>query len=91
MPCIIRLNDPTSHGGKVVGATSDYVVMGLSVARVGDACSCPKKGHEGCVIAEGDPNFIVGGRAVAFEGHKTSCGASLIATASNFERDRGRS
>jgi uncharacterized Zn-binding protein involved in type VI secretion len=86
MPCIIRLNDPTSHGGKVIGATGDYFVMGLSVARVGDTCSCPHRGHDGCVIAEGDPNFIVDGRAVAFEGHKTSCGASLIATVSNFEK-----
>lgn len=86
MPRVIRLNDPTDHGGKVVGASSDFQVMGLPVARVGDACTCPQQGHQGCVIAEGDPNFAVGGRAVAFEGHKTSCGATLIATAGDFKK-----
>lgn len=84
MPKIIRLNDPTSHGGKVIGAATSFKVMGLPVARVGDVCICPRKGHDGCVIVEGDPHFVVEGRAVAFEGHKTSCGAILIATAPNF-------
>jgi uncharacterized Zn-binding protein involved in type VI secretion len=84
MPRVIRLNDPTDHGGKVVGANGNYLVKGLPVARVGDVCTCPHQGHDGCTIVEGDPNFVVEGRAVAFEGHKTSCGAALIATVPNF-------
>ena len=55
-----------------------------SVIRLGDQCACPKTGHDGCVIAEGDPNFVVDGLPVAFEGHKTSCGAVLQATAPVF-------
>jgi len=34
--------------------------------------------HNHCVIVEGDPNFIVDGKAVALDGHKTCCGAVLI-------------
>jgi uncharacterized Zn-binding protein involved in type VI secretion len=77
---VIRLNDATSHGGKVLSAASKSKVMGIAVARKGDHCSCPIRGHHNCVIAEGDPKVQVGGIPVAFEGHKTSCGAVLISS-----------
>ncbi|WP_413673187.1 PAAR domain-containing protein [Massilia cellulosiltytica] len=82
---VIRLGDATSHGGKVesVGATH-FTVDGIAVARVGDSCSCPIKGHEHCTIAEGDPHHLVDGIAVAYEGHTTTCGAALIATTGCF-------
>ncbi len=32
------------------------------------------------MIVEGDPSWSIGGKAVALEGHKTSCGATLIST-----------
>lgn len=64
------------------GATN-FQVGGRAVARVGDTCTC-QKGHENCTIAEGDPNFVIEGRAVAFDGHKPSCGAVLHSTAKNF-------
>ena len=80
MKGVIRLGDPTSHGGKVVGATGAGEVMGRPVARKGDACVCPKLGHSDCVIAEGDPAVLLDGVPVAFEGHRTSCGATLIST-----------
>ncbi|WP_196248092.1 PAAR domain-containing protein, partial [Ralstonia solanacearum] len=47
-------------------------------------CSCPREGHHDCVIIEGDEHFKVDGVPVAFEGHKTSCGATLIATVTSF-------
>jgi uncharacterized Zn-binding protein involved in type VI secretion len=83
---VIRLGDGTSHGGKVesVSATH-FTVDGIAVARVGDICSCPIKGHENCTIAEGDPHHVIDGIAVAYDGHKTTCGAALIATTSSFE------
>ena len=38
---VIRLNDPTSHGGKVDNvAATHFTVGGVAVARVGDTCSC---------------------------------------------------
>jgi len=84
---VIRLGDSTSHGGAVVSATSRFFIGGIEVARVGDSCSCPKKGHSGCTIAEGDPNWVIDGLAVALEGHLTTCGAALISTLPNLQRE----
>lgn len=85
MPNVIRLGDVTSHGGKVesVSATH-FTVDGIAVARVGDLCSCPIKGHDKCTIAEGDPTHVIDGIAVAYDGHKTTCGATLAASIGNF-------
>lgn len=80
MKSVIRLGDATSHGGKVLVASSTTLVNGIAVARKGDACVCPISGHAPCVIAEGDPMVLLGGVPVAFDGHKTSCGATLIAS-----------
>lgn len=78
---VIRLNDPTSHGGKVMTAAPRNTVLGVAVARKGDQCSCPMPGHGTCVIIEGDPNVLIDGVPVAFHGHRTSCGATLISSA----------
>ena len=75
---VIRLGDPTSHGGRVMTAAPQSTALGVAVARLGDACSCPL--HRCCVIAEGDPDVTIDGSPVAFEGHKTDCGAVLMST-----------
>ncbi|NHZ66732.1 PAAR domain-containing protein [Massilia genomosp. 1] len=80
MRLVIRLNDPTTHGGKVISAAPTTTVLGIMVARLGDRCSCPIAGHGACVIVEGDPKVLIHGIPVAFEGHATSCGAKLIST-----------
>lgn len=77
---VIRLGDPTSHGGAVVSAAERYTMDGIPVARMGDMCTCPVRGHTGCTIVEGDPAWSIDGRPVALEGHLTSCGAALIST-----------
>ncbi|MBQ5946114.1 PAAR domain-containing protein [Massilia sp. ST3] len=81
MKGVIRLGDSTSHGGKVIAASPTAFVHGVAVARKGDACFCPVNGHSPCTIAEGDPLVLVDGIPVAFQGHKTSCGATLISSA----------
>jgi uncharacterized Zn-binding protein involved in type VI secretion len=86
MKRVIRLGDPTTHGGKVTAAAPNSTAMGVAVARKGDRCFCPIKGHQTCVIAEGDPKVLIDGVPVAFEGHATSCGAKLISTVSNSGR-----
>lgn len=77
---LIRLGDKTSHGGVVVSASPLSESGGVAIARVGDAVSCPKRGHEPCTIVSGDPTMIVDGKPVARHGDKTSCGATLIAS-----------
>jgi uncharacterized Zn-binding protein involved in type VI secretion len=82
---VIRLGDPTSHGGKVVSVSAThFTVGGIAVARVGDKCSCPISGHTDCTIAEGDPHHVIDGIAVAHDGHKTTCGATLIPTTGDY-------
>jgi uncharacterized Zn-binding protein involved in type VI secretion len=83
MPNVVRLRDPTSHGGSVahVSATH-FTVAGVAVARVGDKCMCPVHGPG--TIVDGDPNHTIDGIRVAYEGHKTSCGATLISTLTTF-------
>lgn len=85
---VIRLGDPTSHGGVVISTGSRTVVMGRTVAVVGDTCLCPCKGHGPCVIVEGDYDILLDGKAVAFDGHRTSCGAALISTVPSSGRHR---
>lgn len=83
MANVIRLNDPTSHGGKVASvAVTHFTVGGTAVARVGDKCTCPLHGPG--TIVEGDATHTIDGIAVAYQGHKTSCGAVLTSTVSNF-------
>ena len=85
MPKVIRLGDPTSHGGNVISVTATwFTVEGIPVARIGDMCSCPVSGHSGCTVAEGDPHHTVDGIPVAYERHKTSCGAILESTVDSF-------
>ena len=45
MRLVIRLGDPTSHGGKVASAAGNFNIMGKNVARLGDVCTCPIPGH----------------------------------------------
>lgn len=83
---VILLGDKTSHGGAVVSASGHASVNGKQVARLGDKCTCPIKGHGNCSIAEGDSNVLVEGVPVAFDGHKTSCGAALISSTGSSGR-----
>ena len=80
MKHVIRLGDPTTHGGTVVSASSTTIINGIRVARLGDQVTCPIPGHGTVVIVEGDGNWQTDNRPVALEGHKTSCGVSLIST-----------
>ena len=87
MSNVIRLNDPTSHGGKVISAAPNSTVMGVAVARQGDLCSCPIPGHGTNAIAEGNPKVLIDGVPVAFQGHKATCGAVLMSTVPNSSCD----
>jgi len=83
----IRLGDYTSHGGQVVSATGMQDVYGKPQAVVGDQCTCPIPGHGPCVIAEGAPEITFNGKPTAWQGHRTSCGATLISSLAAVFRD----
>ena len=77
---IIRLGDPTSHGGKVISASATHTIGGLGIARVGDSVACPVAGHGVNPIVEGAPTFLIDGRMVALQGHRSACGCMLISS-----------
>ena len=87
MPNVIRLNDLTSHGGKVASVTvTHFTVGGIAVAQVGDTCTCPLHGDGDGTITDGDPHHAIDGIRVAYEGHETSCGARLRSTVRTSDR-----
>jgi uncharacterized Zn-binding protein involved in type VI secretion len=76
---VIRLGDKTSHGGKVISASSDFKVYGKPVAVAGDQVTCPQcKGTFPITPKAGDRTH--NGKRVAYDGHKTACGAALISS-----------
>jgi uncharacterized Zn-binding protein involved in type VI secretion len=77
---IIRLGDPTSHGGKVISASATHTIGGLGIARVGDSVACPIAGHGVNPIVEGAPTFLIDGHMVALQGHHSACGCMLISS-----------
>lgn len=79
MKALIVLGDKTSHGGTVITSSQFSSTDGKGWARVGDMVSCPR--CRGVFpIAQGDNGFRTEGRAVAYEGCKTACGAVLISS-----------
>lgn len=77
---IVRLGDPTSHGGSIITASVTHIIGGVGIARVGDKIFCPLPGHGVNVIVEGAPNYLIGGRMVALHGHHGACGCTLISS-----------
>lgn len=76
---IIRLGDPTSHGGKVIEGSPVDICHGKPIAYLGHKTYCPQcKGN--FPIVEGAPTTTFYGNGVALAGMKTACGALLIAT-----------
>ncbi|MBO1852319.1 PAAR domain-containing protein [Burkholderia cenocepacia] len=76
----IREGDTTSHGGRVLACTSTNIVFGKPLALEGDMVSCPKCGGVYPIIGVRVRSMTFGGRAVATDGDKTACGATLIAS-----------
>jgi uncharacterized Zn-binding protein involved in type VI secretion len=77
---IVRLGDLTSHGGRVVTASTTHTIAGIGIARMGDKLLCSMPGHGVNLIVEGAPNYLIGGRMVALHGHRGACGCTLVST-----------
>ena len=82
MDAFIVEGDTTSHGGKVISCSPDSKVEGRPIARLGDMVSCPKCGGVYPIVQVMPRGVTAGGRPPAFEGDKTACGATLIASQS---------
>ncbi|MFM0237960.1 PAAR domain-containing protein [Paraburkholderia phytofirmans] len=82
----IVVGDTTSHGGEVISGSpsSTWGREEIAIARKGDLVTCPKCAPHTFVIAEGWEGSADLGVPVALEGHKTTCGAVLIARPTGF-------
>lgn len=76
---VIRLNDSTDHGGKVISASSGTMDLGKEAALQGDMTHCP--------TCNGDFPIkppLTGakhqGKPYAYDGDLTECGARLISS-----------
>ncbi|WP_423381213.1 PAAR domain-containing protein [Burkholderia sp. LMG 32019] len=78
---LIRLGDTTDHGGEVITASDTVRYAGVRVARKGDKVKCPLHPDVNPnLILEGDPKITDHGVPVARQGHKATCGCSLISS-----------
>ena len=80
MPGIVCLGDATTHGGKVVTASSTMYINGLQVALVGDMVSCPIPGHGINPIIEEAPTDMEEGVSVVVDNCQCACGCKVISS-----------
>ncbi|AXF18005.1 PAAR domain-containing protein [Paraburkholderia caledonica] len=78
---LIRLGDSTDHGGEVITASDTMHYGGRRVARKGDHVTCAQHPDvKPNVIIEGDEKITDHGVPVARQGHRATCGCSLISS-----------
>lgn len=75
----VCLGDPTSHGGRVVTATSKISINGKPVAQVGDLVSCPQQGHGINPIIYSNSACITDKTRICLNGAKAACGCIIYA------------
>ncbi|MYN20127.1 PAAR domain-containing protein [Rugamonas sp. FT107W] len=80
---VIRIGDHTSHGGVVKTGSTEFIVDGKGVARLGDTVSCPLHPSE-TAINSGSETYITDGKPTARDGDTTACGAKLIASQASY-------
>lgn len=74
---VIRLGDKTDHGGQVIKASSDTIVMGMAAALADDMTHCPQcKGDFAIKPDSAGAKHM--GRSYAYHDDMTECGAKLI-------------
>lgn len=76
MPAVTCLGDETTHGGKVISASSTMYIEGAKVALVGDIVSCPLHGNN--LIKQGEPTLLDNGVQVVTHDCICECGCKII-------------
>lgn len=77
----VLVGDTTTHGGVVLAGSPYSSWHGIPIARKGDTVSCPRCPPHIFQIAEGLDQMRDYELPMSGEGHKTTCGAALIAKA----------
>jgi len=76
---VIRMDDKTDHGGKVISASSGTTVMGKAAALEGDMTFCPRCKGTFPIKPDG-AGAKHQGRPYAYDNDQTACGAKLISS-----------
>jgi uncharacterized Zn-binding protein involved in type VI secretion len=76
---VIRLGDKTTHGGEVISATADFIVLGKQVAVEGDLTYCPKCKGKFPIQPSGSSRKHHD-KQVAYDQDPTACGAKLVSS-----------
>ncbi|WP_294613268.1 PAAR domain-containing protein [uncultured Gilliamella sp.] len=84
---VVRLGDPTTHGGNVISTSSTTTVEGKLVALIGDLVSCPKKGHGVNKIIEASQTCFSDNKAVVIDQCLCECGCQVISTINKAEME----
>lgn len=74
---VIRLHDKTDHGGQVIAASSETIVMGIVAALADDMTHCPLCKGDFPITPDG-AGAKHKGRPYAYHNDVTACGARLI-------------
>ncbi|WP_312268003.1 PAAR domain-containing protein [Pseudescherichia sp.] len=82
---VVVLNDPTSHGGRVISASSTFEIKGKNAALLHDTVSCPQHGSN--PIVECDMSYEENGKGIVVHGCKSACGSVVYATLLDMEID----
>jgi uncharacterized Zn-binding protein involved in type VI secretion len=78
---IIVQGDALSSGGIVLPIERPKPnIMNMPWACMGDKVSCPIPSHGAGVIIEGCDSLKINGLPIALQGHKVSCGCTLVAS-----------
>lgn len=77
---VVRLGDPTTHGGCVISASSTTTVEGKPVALIGDLVSCPIIGHGVNRIIEAAKRSFSDGKAIVMDQCLCECGCRVLST-----------
>lgn len=76
---VVRIDDKTDHGGTVITASSETVVMGKVAALADDMTFCPKCKGKFAIKPDGK-GAKHQGRPYAYHDDVTECGARLISS-----------
>ncbi|KIA88077.1 PAAR domain-containing protein [Kaistella jeonii] len=82
MPNAARLNDPTDHGGVIVGPCCPTVLIGgMPAANLGDMHICPppeSPPHLSTPFPLGSSTVLIGGKPALHVGDSAGYGAKII-------------
>ncbi len=83
MAGVVRLNDTSSHGGRMVTASGDTNANGWPLCRSGDLHQCPIPGHGTTPVNASQGTARCNGAGILQLGDTAGCGASIVSCSPN--------